>query len=108
VMRGDWHPIGCLRHRELSVRGEKINHHTFVVGIEVLDNNKCHSGLSWQGIKQLAAGIQPTSGRTNADHEETFAAKQRAAREVESQLRSGVGVNRENHTNLGHERHSNV
>jgi hypothetical protein len=45
----DRHTIGRLQHGHWCVAGQQVNHHAFVGGIEVLDQDEGHAVIGWQG-----------------------------------------------------------
>jgi len=66
----DFHAVDGLAHGHRGVAGEQLNHHAFVGGVEVLNEDKRHAGGGRQRVEQLAAGIKAARRGADADDRE--------------------------------------
>jgi hypothetical protein len=57
VVSLDWHSVRCLEHGHRRVTREQIHHHTFVGGVEMLNQNEGHAAVGGQRVQKAPAGI---------------------------------------------------
>ena len=66
----DHHALGGLLYRHGGVSGKQIYHHALVGRIEMLHQNKGHAVVTWQGLDQFSARVQPTRRGADPDDRE--------------------------------------
>jgi hypothetical protein len=54
------------------VAGEQIHQHALMVWIKVLDQNKCHAIIGWQGGEKFLACIEPAGGSANSNNRDVW------------------------------------
>jgi len=74
VIRLDAHAVPNGDDRNGRPLGQYFRQQAFMLGIEMLDQDKGHSGIRRQGREQLAKGFEPASRSTDAHHRERIPA----------------------------------
>jgi GH43 family beta-xylosidase len=54
----DLHPIFRLLHAYRRVASQQVDHHAFMIRIEMLNQNKRHAGIDGECTEQLPAGVE--------------------------------------------------
>jgi hypothetical protein len=60
MIRFDGYAFGDLRHRHAGGVGKQPGEQAFVLGVQMLDQHKCHAGFRGQSLQQAPEGFQPS------------------------------------------------